>query len=104
MEVNKYSTVTEALQELARRGFTGSFIVDEGGLRSPGTGSLVNPDEVTVVEYHRFEGESNPDDMSVVYALESRDGLRGIIIDAYGTYADPVVGEFLEKVKLKEGL
>ena len=104
MKVNRYSTVTEALQDLARRGFTDSFTVEEAGLRSIATGTLVRPEDVTIVEYHRFEGDTNPDDMSVVYALAYKDGSRGIITDAYGTYADPVIGNFLKNVKLKEGL
>jgi len=96
--------MTEALQGLARRGFNASFIVEEKGLRSTATGNILHPADVTIVEYHRFEGESNPDDMSVVYALECKDGSRGVVIDAYGTYADPVIGNFLKNVKLKEGL
>ena len=103
MDVNKYTTVTEALQGLAKRGFSGNFRVEDDGLRI-GDGSLVPPGDVTIVEYHRFEGETNPGDMSVVYALECKDGTRGVLIDAYGTYADPSVAEFIKKVELKDGL
>ena len=104
MEINSYKTVTEALQELAKRGFTGSFTIEQDGLHSMTTGNILRPTDVTIVEYHRFEGESNPDDMSVVYALECKDGSKGILIDAYGAYADPVIGDFLKNVRLKEGL
>jgi len=104
MGINSYSILTEALQDLARRGFKDSFTVDEKGLRNTATGNILHPDDVTIVEYHRFEGESNPDDTSVVYALECRDGSRGLVIDAYGIYADPLIGNFLKDVKLKEGL
>jgi len=55
------------------------------------------------VEHYRFEGASDPDDMSVVYAFESHDGSRGIIADAFGLYANPDLGGFLEKVKIREG-
>jgi len=104
MEINQYESMTEALHDLNKRGFTDSFTVEEGGIRSMTTGKLVRPENVTIVEYHRFEGDTNPDDMSVVYALECGDGMRGIIVDAYGTYADPKIAEFLKEVKLKDGL
>ena len=104
MGINSYSTLTEALQDLTRRGFSDNFTVEEEGLRSTATGNLLHSYDVTSVEYHRFEGESDPADMSVVYALECKDGSRGIVIDAYGTYADPVIGNFLKNVRLKEGL
>jgi hypothetical protein len=35
--------------------------------------------------------------MSVLYAVETNDGTKGTILDAYGTYADANLGEFLKK-------
>ena len=57
-------------------------------------------DRVVITEYHRFEGVSDPDDMSILYAIETRSGLRGTLADAFGVYADPVVGAFLNDVDL----
>lgn len=58
-------------------------------------------DELSIVEHYRFEGASDPDDMSVIYAIKSDDGLKGIVADAFGVYANPDLGGFLEKVKFK---
>jgi len=41
---------------------------------------------------------SNPSDESVVYAIESRDGVRGTLIDASGAYADPDVADFVGSI------
>ena len=57
------------------------------------------PDEVTIVDFYRFEGESNPDDMSVLYAIEATDGVKGTISNAYGTYADANTDDFLKQVE-----
>jgi hypothetical protein len=64
----------------------------------------IRPEDVTIVEYHRFEGASNPDDMSVVYVIETADGRRGTLVDAYGTYTNPKVDTFVQRAKMKEGL
>ncbi len=72
-----------------------------GGWR---TSDRIRPEDVTIVEYHRFEGASNPDDMSVVFVIETADGRRGTLVDAYGTYASPQVDTFVKQAKLKEGL
>jgi hypothetical protein len=40
--------------------------------------------------------------MSIVYAIGSKDGTRGIVADAFGVYANPDLGEFLTKVLLRE--
>ena len=68
-----------------------------------GSGKTFKADELTIVEHYRFEGASDPDDMSVVYAIESNDGLKGIVADAFGLYANPNLGGVLEKVKIREG-
>jgi hypothetical protein len=102
MSVNQYGTVTEALDDLARRGFTANFEYLDGAFTAVDTGRTFRAEELTIVEHHRFEGVSDPDDMAVVYAVESRDGVRGVVVDAFGVYANPKLGEFLRKVGIRE--
>ena len=58
------------------------------------------PDEVVAVNFFRFEGPSNPDDMSILYAIETTDGRKGTLVDAYGIYADEKTGEFFQSVEI----
>jgi len=102
MSVNQYGNVTEALTELARRGFTANFEYLDDAFTAVDLGRSFEAQELTIVEHHRFEGASDPDDMAVVYAIESRDGIRGVLVDAFGVYANPKLGEFLRKVKIRE--
>jgi hypothetical protein len=103
MSVNQYGTVTEALADLARRGFTANFEYLDGAFTAVDSGRTFEAEELTIVEHHRFEGASDPDDMAVAYAVESRDGVRGVVVDAFGVYANPKLGEFLGKVRIREG-
>ena len=98
-----YTNMVEAIEELKKRGFTANFEFLDQTFRDVDSGRIFKADELTIVEHYRFEGASDPDDMSVVYAVESDDGLRGIVADAFGLYANPDLGGFLEKVKLREG-
>jgi len=102
MSVNQYRTVGEALAGVARRGFSANFELMNGVLTDMATGRTFAPEGLTIVEHHRFEGASDPDDMAIVYAIEARDGTRGAFVDAFGTYATPGLGEFLERVKIRE--
>ena len=62
------------------------------GLRDHGIPSAIfRAEDLTIREFHRFEGVSDPDDMSIVYAIESRDGTRGTLVDAFGVYSNPAV-------------
>lgn len=102
MPVNQYRSVAEALDDLARRGFTANFEYLDGIFIAVDLGRSFGSDELTIVEHHRLEGETDPDDMAIVYAIESRDGVRGVLVDAFGPYADPALGEFLRKVRMRE--
>lgn len=87
--------------KLNKDGFTQDFNVVDGRLHTIGSDSnkSYSPDEVTIVDFYRFEGESNPDDMSILYAIEASDGVRGTIASAYGVYADSDTDDFLKQVE-----
>jgi hypothetical protein len=104
MSIKTYRTMTEAIQGLKEKGFTSNFEYLNNAFRSVDGGKTFTPDELTIVEHHRFEGASDPDDLSIVYGIESRDGTRGILVDAYGAYANPDISAFLKKVKIREDL
>ncbi len=95
------TTLTAVIDDLTRRGFTEHFTLTDGGLRGVNSARTFPADEVTISEHHRFEGVSDPDDMSIVYAIKTSDGLRGTLVDAFGVYADPLVSAFLAKVHLR---
>jgi hypothetical protein len=45
--------------------------------------------ELQIIKVYRFEGSSDPSDMSVLYVLETRDGgQKGYSLNAYGVYDD----------------
>ena len=59
------------------------------------------PEEFEITEVYRFEGNSDPADEAVVYAIESRHGQKGILVNGFGISADPVSDEMVEKLRLK---
>ena len=91
-------TLAETMDELAVRGFTEHFILANGKLRATESGKLFPAEEVGVSEYYRFEGVSDPDDMAILYAIQTRSGLRGTLADAFGVYADPAVGALMREI------
>ena len=43
---------------------------------------------------------TNPDDMSIVYAVTTDDGKKGTVVDAYGTYEDPMTSDMVQKMRI----
>lgn len=99
-----YSTMTEAVRSLKALGFEADFEYVDGAFRIVNSECAFGGQELSIVEHHRFEGISDPDDMSVLYAVEASDGTRGTIVDAFGVYANPELGAALQKITMKENL
>ena len=92
-------TLSSCMNKLISDGFTEHFKVVDEGLESPETGRVYKPEEIHVVNFFRFEGASDPDDNSILYAIKTDGDEQGLLTDAYGTYADPRVGKFMMEVE-----
>jgi hypothetical protein len=101
MNGNAYATLAGALEELARRGFTERFQAVDGGVRALGRAETMKSKDLVIREYYRFEGISDPDDMAILYAMESVNGVRGTLADAFGVYSDPRITAALENVPIR---
>ena len=93
------STMVSILEAINKTGYIQQFKVTPEGLTSVESGKSYQPDEIEINHFYRFEVESNPDDSSIIYAIETNDGERGTLIDSYGTYSDPLIASFIKKVE-----
>jgi len=101
MVMSAYTGLARTIQDLRKKGFTANFGFLDHAFTDVESRRTFNADQLDIVDHRRFEGMSDPDDMSVLYAIESNDGTKGIIADAFGTYADPELGNFLESVRYR---
>jgi hypothetical protein len=100
--MSNYDTLSAAVNSLNERGFTTDFNIAFDRLICHETNECLNPHEFEITEVYRFEGETNPSDESVVYAVESKDGkMKGVMVNAYGTYADPMSDEMIKKLSMR---
>ena len=100
--MESYDTVVAAIDGLKARGYTTNFNIAFDKIMCADTRACLNPDEFEIVEVYRFEGNSDPDDQDVVYAVRSIDGnMKGIITSAYGLYADSASTEMLRKLSMQ---
>ena len=93
-----YDTVTEAVKGLKDRGFTIDFNLLENCIVCNDTKFDVNDFEI--VEFYRFEGDSDPSDEAVVYAIQSNDGMKGVLVNGYGISADELSSEMAKKLNI----
>ncbi|MCB0628659.1 MAG: phosphoribosylpyrophosphate synthetase [Saprospiraceae bacterium] len=95
-----YETLSEAIRGLKAEGYIHDFNLEEKQLHCPQLEQKFSPKEFTVVGNYRFEGASNPDDNSVVYVIETSTGEKGLLIDAYGVYAESISLEMAQRLRM----
>jgi hypothetical protein len=98
--LTREETLQRVVDELGRRGYTEHFRAIDGGLEALGTGERFDSKDLTIRGYYRFEGISDPDDMAIAYAIETRTGVRGILVDAFGVYSDPTTTAVVKSVPI----
>lgn len=98
----RITPLTEKLKDLEKKGFDQELRFVDGVLKDE-AGNIYKPSDLKIVEEHRFEGESDPGDMTILYAVESDNGLKGTVVTPYGTYEDELA-EFMIGVEEKSKL
>jgi hypothetical protein len=97
---HKMKTLSEVMQAIQKEGgFTENFIVKENLLFAPEANKYYSAMEVRIANFYRFEGTSDPGDNSILYAIETTDGVKGILLDAYGAYSDEMTTAFIKEVE-----
>ncbi len=82
-----YDTLSEAVNDLVKRGYTTDFLLQEEKdcLLCSNNSLELSPDDFTIDEVHRFEGMTDPADESIVFAISSaKHNIRGLVINSFG--------------------
>lgn len=97
-----YNSLTEALENLKQKGFAEDFNLQSDCLICNEKQLKLHPEQFEIIEAYRFEGESSMDDSSVVYAIQTEDGVKGVLVDAYGPYAESLTPEMARKIRSRK--
>lgn len=101
----KMTTLSECIALAIKQGYHENFAILDKALAVAGTGSSYLPKDTTISSFYRFEGYSNPDDNAILYLIETRDGRKGTLVNAYGLYADSDSSDFIKQVaSIKKGV
>jgi len=93
-----YETVSEAVNGLKKRGFTMDFNLEENCIVCQE--EKFDPDDFEIVEVYRFEGNTDPADEAVVYAIESNKGHKGVLVNGYGPSSENMSMEMVKKLHI----
>lgn len=100
MSMKNFETLTEALADLKARGYVNDFNLHPEWIECAPLSVKLSPSAFHVDEFYRFEGMTNPDDSAILFAISSSDGLKGVLVDAYGAYSESLSPLMLTKLRV----
>jgi hypothetical protein len=98
--MKSFDTLSEAIFSLKNQGYTNDFNLHPEWIECPPLKVRLAPEEFHVDQVHRFEGMTSPDDSSILFAISSSSGLKGLLVDAYGLYADSLSPIMIQKLTI----
>ena len=95
-------TLIEITDELRKEGYTEDFNLQENCLECKARGFKLFHHDFQVDKFFRLEGESDPSDAVIIYAISAlTNEAKGILVNSFGIYADPTASEMMDKLAFK---
>jgi hypothetical protein len=95
-----YETLSEAMIALKASGYKDDLKLGADSIECQSRNVRLRPEDFHVDQVHRFEGMTNPDDSAVMYAISSPKGVKGLLVDAYGAYAESISPAMIDKLRI----
>src|SRR5262245_58454782 len=93
-------TLTAATDRFVREGFRANFHLRDGKIISAACPTPHDPADMVVEDVRRFEGATDPDDESAIFALRcTQHGTRGTLATSYGPAADAADQDVIHQLK-----
>lgn len=83
--MKNYETLSDALDDLRKRGYDSDFETQSFCLYCSDLDMRLDPEDFHVDEIYRFEEEFNSENSTVIYAISASSGVKGTLIDSYGS-------------------
>lgn len=99
METN-YGTLSETINALRKEGYILDFNLHDDCVVCHKNEHQLTADEFEIDAIYRFDGQTDPDDEAVVYAISSsKFNTKGILVNGYGVYSDEFSSALIGKLR-----
>jgi hypothetical protein len=95
------STLSGTMSRLRSEGYTEDFNLRENCIECREGHYKMAPSEFKIDSFYRFEGETDPSDEAILYAISSdKFRLKGLLVNGYGLSSDPLTDDMIQKLKV----
>jgi hypothetical protein len=92
----------EKIDEYTAKGYTSSYQMIDGKFTDLETNESFTSDQVIIEDEYRYEGMSDPGDMSILYIINVPGRSKGTLLIPYGPSGDGSMGWFMSEVSLNK--
>lgn len=89
-----YATVSTALEELKKKGYTVDFNIQESRI-------INNPNDFEIEHIYRYEGNTDPGDEAMVFGIKSCTGEKGVFVAGLSASTDNSATMVLNDLAIK---
>lgn len=98
-----YGTLSQTINGLAKLGYTHDFNLKDECIVCHQTNITLSPEDFQIDKVYRFEGASDPDYQSILYAISSaQHEVKGILVNGYGISSDDASSQLVEKLNANQ--
>jgi hypothetical protein len=91
--------LSEVMNELRKRGYTEDFNLRTDCIDCQNGKFILYPEDFQIDRFYRFEGESDPADAAILFAISSeKHHLKGVLVNGYGTTSDALTNAMVQKL------
>lgn len=83
MDTNNFDTLSAAINTLTDKGYIEDFKAEENCIIALYSKKEYQPEDLEIVNTFRFEGMTNPEDQTELFAIVANDGLEGTLVMSY---------------------
>lgn len=95
-----FGTLSETINGLVKLGYNHDFNIKEECIVCRQTNISLSPEDFQIDKTYRFEGDSDPDYQSILYAISSaKFAVKGLLVNGYGISADEVSSKLIMKLQ-----
>jgi hypothetical protein len=91
------NSLSDVMNKLREKGYKENYRLENDKLVDE-TGNEIPKNKLKLENTYRFEGMSNPSDMSILYELTSETGDKIMLIDSYAGDSDKDISKFVESI------
>ncbi|MDX2188311.1 MAG: (4Fe-4S)-binding protein [Bacteroidota bacterium] len=100
--MENYETLTEAIEGLRKQGYTEDFNLKQNCIECRNGAYKIFHNEFQIDKFFRFEGNTDPADESILYAISSEKyKMKGVLVNGYGISSEPLTNEMLDKLRMQ---